>query len=72
MSELYGWCVTEKKGWVQYNASHSFYPYETFFLRRPMYYCPCGKKICPEEYIEYSKYLIARKKLMRTDRRKTK
>jgi len=37
-----------------------------------MYYCNCGKKIYPEEYLEYSKYLIARNKVMKSYKEKLK
>lgn len=63
MIGLTGWCVTRGSGgWVNHSATHRFMPYETWILKRPMYYCHCGKKIKPEEYIEYSKYLVARDK----------
>lgn len=62
MTELRGRCVKEHKGTIGYSATHRFMPYETLILRRPMYYCDCGQKITPDEYYEYSKYLIARKK----------
>jgi len=65
MTQLKDWCITYKRGgWIQYDATHKFTYYETLILRRPMYYCKCGKKIYPEEYIEYSKYLIARDKAL--------
>lgn len=58
---MYTWCKTKQSGgYVNYSSAHRFIPYETLILRRPMYYCECGKKCTPEEYIEYSKYLIAR------------
>lgn len=63
--KLTGWCVTRGSGGgVNHSATHRFMLYETWILRTPMYYCRCGKKIKPEEYIEYSKYLIAREKAL--------
>ncbi len=65
MTEIKGWCVTRGDGgWVNHSATHRFTPYDTLILRRPMYYCDCRKKVSPEEYIEYSKYLIARRKAL--------
>jgi len=67
MTELKGWCITSNGGgWVNHSATHRFTYYETLILRRPMYYCKCGKKISPEEYLEYSNYLIARNKARRS------
>lgn len=57
------WCITEYKGgYVGYSPIHKFVPYNTLILRRPMYYCSCGKRITPEEYKEY---LVARDKIVR-------
>lgn len=65
MTEIKEWCVTSSGGGrINYRATHRFMPYETWILRTPMYYCKCGKKIKPEEYIEYSKYLVAREKAL--------
>jgi len=72
MTELQGWCITSKGSWVNHSATHRFTYYETLILRRPMYYCNCGKKISPEEYLEYSKYLIARNKVMKSYKEKLK
>lgn len=67
MIGLTEWCVTSGSGgYTGYSATHRFTPYNTWILNRPMYYCSCGKKIKPEEYIEYSKYLITRKKALDT------
>lgn len=73
MTELKSWCVTRGPGgWVDYSVTHNFKPYDTFFLKRPMYYCNCGKKVTPEDYLEYSKYLTARKKVIYAAYKKNK
>ena len=56
--------VKHRNGFVDYKSTHKFIQYHTFFLRREMYKCICGKKIEPETYEEYNKYIIAREKAL--------
>ena len=52
------WCIKKySNGSIGHSRKHRFEPYNTLILRRKMYYCMCGKKIKPEEYLEYRKYL---------------
>lgn len=66
MADLKGWCIINYgNGSVGRSATHSFRPYKTWFKRKPMYYCWCGKKITPDEYEIYSKYLIKREQAIK-------
>ena len=60
------WCKGKGAGgWMEYSRTHKYKHYQTFFLKREMYYCiKCGKKIVPEEFEEYIKYNTALNKAM--------
>lgn len=63
------WCVRDSVGgYTSYFSTHEFKPYNTLILGTPRYKCACGNKINPEEYIEYSKYILARSKVLRGGR----